>query len=102
MKRHLFLAATFGIVALLGPVGPATAQLGGAGRKVGYFLSDNVYSPKTTLKVRKGETITFTFVNKGKVIHEALVGTPAAQAMHEKEMAKMGAMSMKDEAISCP
>ena len=98
MKRHMLLAATFGIVALSGPVGPATAQLGGAGRKVGYFLSDNVYSPKTTLKVRKGETITFTFVNKGKVIHEALVGTPAAQAMHEKEMAKMGAMSMKDEA----
>ena len=98
MKRHLLLAATIGIVALSGWGGPASAQLGGAGRKVGYFLSDNVYSPKTTLKVRKGETITFTFVNKGKVVHEALVATPAAQAAHEKEMGTMGAMAMTDEA----
>ena len=94
------IAATFAIVAGLLTMGwrsPASAQLG-ATRKISYLLTDNAYQPKVPLKLRKGDKITFTFVNKGKVTHEALVGTPAEQKAHEKEMADMGGMAMADEA----
>ena len=94
------LAATFAVVAgllAMGGPSPASAQLG-ATRKISYLLTDNAYQPKVPLKLRKGDKITFTFVNKGKVVHEALVGTPAEQKAHEKEMATMGGMAMADEA----
>ena len=93
------IAAAFAVVAgLLAMVtaGPASAQLGST-RKMSYLLTDNAYQPKVPLKLRKGDKITFTFVNKGKVTHEALVGTPAEQKAHEKEMADMGGMAMGDE-----
>ena len=92
-------AAAFAVVAGLlavGSAGPASAQLGST-RKISYLLTDNAYQPKVPLKLRKGDKITFTFVNKGKVTHEALVGTLAAQKAHEKEMAAMGGMAMGDE-----
>ena len=97
-EKHI--AAILAIVAGLLAVGwrsPASAQLGAA-RKISYLLTDNAYQPKVPLKLRKGDKITFTFVNKGKVTHEALVGTPAEQKAHEKEMAAMGGMAMGDEA----
>ncbi len=74
----------------------ASAQLSGP-RKLTYKLVDNAYQPKSMLKVRKGTTVVFTFVNKGKVLHEALVATPAEQKAHDKEMVAMGAMAMADE-----
>ena len=94
-KRLLGISCVVWLGLLLPPLA-STAQISGP-RKVNLLLTDNAYSPNTTLKVRKGETVVFTFVNKGKVLHEALVGTPAVQAAHEKEMAGMGTMAMADE-----
>jgi uncharacterized cupredoxin-like copper-binding protein len=59
-------------------------------------MTDIKYSV-TTVKVKKGVPVTFTFVNKGKVVHEAVVGTHADQIAHDKEMAAMGGMVMADE-----
>lgn len=86
--------AVLAAVLTTGATSPASAQLGST-RKVAYLLTDNAYQPKVPLKLRKGDKLTFTFVNKGKVTHEALVGTIAEQKLHEKEMADMG-MTMGD------
>ena len=94
------VTAAFAVVAGLlavGSAGPASAQVGST-RKISYLLTDNAYQPKIPLKLRKGDKVTFTFVNKGKVTHEALIGTPAEQQADEKEMAAMGGMAMSDEA----
>ena len=96
MKHHLAIPLIVAS-ALLMPAPSAPAQSISGPRKVNYVLTDNAYSPKTMLKVRKGETITFTFTNRGKVLHEALIATPTAQQAHEKEMAGMGARAMADE-----
>lgn len=96
MKNRLVGIPFVVLLGLLLPPLASTAQLSGP-RKVNLLLTDNAYSPKTTLKVRKGETVVFTFVNRGKVLHEALIGTPSDQAAHEKEMSGMGSMAMADE-----
>lgn len=95
--RSMYLLVVVAAVLFGSPSSPATAQSLGP-RKVTFILVDNAYQPKTALKVRRGETVTFTFLNKGKVLHEALIGTLGVQLAHEKEMAGMGAaMAMKDE-----
>lgn len=81
---------------LLGTSSPSGAQLPGRPRQVNYRLKDNMYEPSSTLKIKKGETITFTFTNAGKVLHEAEIGTVATQAAHEKEMLAKGAVAMPD------
>ena len=96
MKNRLVGIPFVVLLGLLLPPLASTAQISGP-RKVNLLLTDNAYSPKTLLKVRKGDTIVFTFVNKGKVLHEALIGTPSVQAAHEKEMSGMGNMAMADE-----
>jgi uncharacterized cupredoxin-like copper-binding protein len=40
--------------------------------------------------VRVGETVRFVFRNQGKLVHEAVIGTAAAQDAHEKQMAAGG------------
>lgn len=101
-KKHFYFAtASLSVLAWLVAVGfPSSsgAQLTGRTRNVGLQVSEYSFRPKTGLKVAKGETITFTFSNRGKMVHEAVVGTVAMQAAHEKEMASMGGMSMPDEA----
>ena len=72
-------------VTLGGGFAPATAQVIGP-RKLFYRMTDNAFQPKSALKVRMGEEVVFTFVNKGKVVHEAFIGTAGEQAAHEKEM----------------
>ncbi len=96
MKNRLVGIPFVVLLGLLLPPPASTAQISGP-RKVNLLLTDNAYSPKTMLKVRKGDTIVFTFVNKGKVLHEALIGTPSVQAAHEKEMSGMGTVAMADQ-----
>ena len=74
---------------------PASAQTVGP-RRVTLVMTEHAYRPSKTLKVRRGETIAFTFLNKGKVLHEALIAKGPVQRQHEKEMASMGAMAMAD------
>lgn len=57
----------------------------GTGRVVDIEMRDIAFSP-TSVTVTKGETVTFRFTNKGKVVHEALIGDQAAQDEHAKSM----------------
>lgn len=66
------------------------------GQTVSVKMTDIAYSAKT-LRVKAGTPVSFVFVNKGKLLHEAVVGTKAEQVAHEKEMAAMGGMVMGDE-----
>lgn len=76
--------------------GPAAAQLlGNVPRTVTIRMTDNAYSVKM-LRVTKGSTLALQFTNRGSLLHEAVVGTHAAQIAHEKEMAAMGSMLMPD------
>ena len=90
---------TFPVPALRRPAlvqgAPASAQTVGP-RRVTLVMTEHAYRPSKTLKVRRGETIAFTFLNKGKVLHEALIAKGPVQRQHEKEMASMGAMAMAD------
>jgi uncharacterized cupredoxin-like copper-binding protein len=63
------------------------------GRTVRITMTDSTFSP-AVIDVTKGETITFRFVNDGKLDHEALLGDEMAQSAHEKEMtdSEMGGM----------
>ncbi len=72
---------------------PATKP---AEQKVSVTMTDIKYSVKS-IQVKKGVPVTFTFVNKGKAVHEAVLGSHAEQVAHDKEMAAMGGMVMGDE-----
>ena len=82
-------------VAVCAPGPSATAQTLGA-RTIGLTLVDSIYQPATAIRVRKGDTVKFVLRNRGKLPHEALIGTVAEQAAHEKEMKAMGSMVMHD------
>ena len=62
-------------------------------RVVEITMTDNAYS-LTNLRARSGQEVTFCFRNAGSVAHEAVVGTPAQQVRHEKEMNGAGGDSM--------
>ena len=57
----------------------------GADRTIDVEMRDIAFSP-TTIDVRTGETIRFSFKNTGQVEHDAFIGDAAAQDAHEKEM----------------
>lgn len=101
MKR---LASAALIGGLLFPVSAMLAMTGStasatklpSAQKFSVTMTDISYSVKT-ITVKKGVPVTFTFANKGRVVHEAVVGTRAHQVAHDKEMAAMGGMVMADE-----
>ncbi|HYZ93361.1 MAG TPA: cupredoxin domain-containing protein [Actinomycetota bacterium] len=57
------------------------------GRTVVVTMRDNHFEPDR-LEVRRGETIAFRFVNRGRVQHDAFLGDEAAQQRHEAETAE--------------
>lgn len=59
-----------------------------ATRTVNVSMSDNLYEPER-ISVKKGETIQFVIVNKGELVHEFNIGTPAMHKAHQKEMMMM-------------
>lgn len=48
-------------------------------------MRDNRFTP-STLSVDEGETITFRFLNRGSIRHDAFIGDEDAQKEHEAEM----------------
>jgi uncharacterized cupredoxin-like copper-binding protein len=72
------------------------AEAAPTGQTVSVKMTDNAYSAKT-LRVKAGTPVSFVFVNKGKLLHEATIGTKAEQLAHDKEMAAMAGMVMGDE-----
>lgn len=79
----VILIAGAGTLAACGG-GRSTTATGG-GRVVAIEMRDIAFSP-TSVTASKGETITFRFTNKGKVVHEAVIGDQATQEEHAMSM----------------
>lgn len=59
-----------------------------AGRSITVEMYDNYYEPEA-IEVKPGETVRFVVENKGKLVHEFNIGTPAMHESHQKEMMMM-------------
>src|SRR5581483_5636856 len=75
---------THGETAAIGEPAKATANT----RTVEVSLVDIAFEPES-IKVKAGETVRFKVTNKGQLLHEFNLGTPAMHAEHQKEMAMM-------------
>lgn len=64
-----------------------------ATRTVEVTLGDIYFEPKS-LDVKKGETVRFVLVNKGRLLHEFNLGDATMNAAHQQEMLKMTASGM--------
>ncbi len=99
------LPRLFAVAALLGVSVSSQASPGGqfafgqpadaaqATRTVEVTLGDIYFEPKS-LDVKKGETVRFVLVNKGRLMHEFNLGDAAMHAAHQQEMLKMTASGM--------
>lgn len=73
----------------------AAAAGGSVTRTVEVTMADiNFDVPR--IDVKAGQTIRFVFRNRGKLVHEAVIGDSAAQDAHEKEMAGTAGMDMHE------
>jgi uncharacterized cupredoxin-like copper-binding protein len=72
-----------------------------SGRVIELAMTDNAYAPKQ-ITVRKGETVTLRFTNKGTQRHEALIAPEAEQVAHDAEMAAMAAGPATTAAPAAP
>jgi uncharacterized cupredoxin-like copper-binding protein len=59
-----------------------------AGRSITVQMYDNYYEPES-IDVKPGETVRFVVENKGSLVHEFNIGTPAMHESHQKEMTMM-------------
>ena len=59
-----------------------------AGRSITVQMYDNYYEPEF-IEVKPGETVRFVVENKGSLVHEFNIGTPAMHESHQKEMMMM-------------
>lgn len=50
-------------------------------------MRDSVFDPKH-VTVKRGEPVTFVFVNRGSLEHEAFIGSAKEQEAHAREMAE--------------
>ncbi|OOE96579.1 cupredoxin domain-containing protein [Salinivibrio sp. IB643] len=57
-------------------------------RTITVDMYDNYYDPEK-LAVEPGETVKFVVENKGQLVHEFNIGTPAMHQAHQKEMMTM-------------
>lgn len=71
--------------------GAATGQSGQAdavSRTINVVMHDNYYEPES-VSVSPGETVKFVVENRGRLVHEFNLGTPAMHEAHQKEMQMM-------------
>lgn len=59
-----------------------------AERSITVQMYDNYYEPEA-IAVKPGETVRFVVENKGTLVHEFNIGTPAMHESHQQEMAMM-------------
>lgn len=59
-----------------------------AERSISVKMYDNYYEPES-IEVKPGETVRFVVENKGSLVHEFNIGTPAMHEAHQKEMMMM-------------
>ena len=112
-KRSLIVAGAAGLLASAGRAwahgdethpaksGPAkkkqqdwgiAGDAGRARRSVAVLMSDDMRFTPDRIAVRLGETLRFVARNDGKVMHEFVIGTPAANAKHAALMLKFPGM----------
>ena len=60
-----------------------------ATRTVDVRLGDDLRFDPATIPVAQGETVRFRLVNTGRTAHEFTIGGPAAQELHDAQMAEM-------------
>lgn len=89
MRKLNYLAALIAAAVLLAAgcttkSDTPTVSLKG-GETVEVKMTDSAYTPNS-FSVAKGATVTFKFVNDGKMTHEAFIGTERQQVAHEGEM----------------
>ena len=84
-RRALLLAATFAAATLPAACSSDDAEPSAGGETITVQMTDNQYSP-TSFDVEEGETVTFEFVNEGRMTHEAYIGDAGAQEDHATEM----------------
>lgn len=71
--------------------GPSIGEPGTASeadRTLTVDMHDNYYEPEV-IEVKPGETVRFVVENKGSVVHEFNIATPAMHESHQKEMMMM-------------
>ncbi|MDX1635527.1 MAG: cupredoxin domain-containing protein [Marinobacter sp.] len=59
-----------------------------ASRTINVEMHDNYYEPES-INVQPGETVRFVVENKGNLVHEFNIGTPAMHEAHQSEMKMM-------------
>lgn len=69
---------------------------GAAGEGVVDVVMDDIRFEPQEVTVSVGQTVEFRFVNRGRLMHEAFIGSPAEQAAHEDMMATMSGMVPSD------
>lgn len=67
-----------------------------AQRTVEILMTDDMKLSPNHLNVREGETLRLRAVNKGKVMHEIVIGTPAELAEHAEMMKKFPNMEHEE------
>jgi uncharacterized cupredoxin-like copper-binding protein len=96
VNRSQMLAAVLAIAAApsMALAGPVPAEAGSPGRAadarrtVEVVMRDNSFEPQA-IQVRPGETVRFRVVNRGQLLHEFNIGTPAMHEAHRREMLAM-------------
>ncbi|MDI9335020.1 MAG: plastocyanin/azurin family copper-binding protein [Cytophagales bacterium] len=83
--------------AVSAPVVSAASSLGMNVRDVTIEMSDQMQFSPNQLKVKQGETIRFTLINKGKVRHEWVIGNEKELLEHADQMKKAGASPHKHD-----
>ena len=63
-----------------------------AGRSIRIAMDDNMRFTPGLIKVRQGETIRLVVTNKGKIMHEAVIGTMSELKQHSAMMKKFPTM----------
>ncbi|CAM3852306.1 cupredoxin domain-containing protein [Vreelandella rituensis] len=64
------------------------AKASEADRTITVEMHDNYYEPEV-IDVKQGETVRFVVENKGSLVHEFNIGTPAMHEAHQEEMEMM-------------
>jgi uncharacterized cupredoxin-like copper-binding protein len=64
-----------------------------ASRTISVSMDDSMHYSRSEIRVKRGGTVTFVIRNKGKLMHELVLGTEAQLQEHAQMMRKSPAMS---------
>ena len=94
-----FVVAALLVSACSAAATPAPSAGGGSavpGTRIEVKLTDALKIEPAAFTVKAGVPVTFVVMNTGAIEHEFFIGDEKAQADHEKEMARSGAMAHDD------